>query len=515
MGEIVQLKKTRIPRARDAFYQAIPVNEIQGRYFHFGRNKIPIELLAEREREKADSLFEGLPDDRNFEIIHDPTYGVPGALAYRIWTGIEKMLSDFGSTFDGRLKLSTRQIAKIAGRSYSGQASKEISQAIKQLSRSEITYWYDHPELKNEDGTPEVHQETFSLIDKVSFVRDQRKSAPHYYIITVPEIILGFLFHDRYFFCMSWDRVKELPPQSQSVARILYRYMSYRYSKANSVNFLYTKDYATMCEQWLGGVKPLDTKSRLLQKHLAPRLDPIIATGLLSSYEAKRNKAKDGFNILFTPGEEFFADFASFYKKQLPLNFGSYKSERDPHLGHPETNLEDGAFALLAHFHEHWFGADAERDYLNAEIEFAQQILSQVTLSDAKVFVTWAITRAHETKFKMQTFNALKTYFSTWKSERKKEADRLHKMEAVRAKEMEALDERRYEDFVQARAQEIIDGLSQNDRDDLAKNARAQLQLQFPNEKKFLSGHLLSVERRLITDTHDIPTFDDWKALQA
>lgn len=150
-----------MPGARDAFFQAIPVNEIQGRNLHFGRNKLFSAELTKREREKADTLFEALPVDRDLEIIHDPTYGVPGALAYRMCIGIEKMLSDFGSEFDGRLKLSTRQIAKLAGRSYSGQESKEISQAIKQLARTEITYWYDHPELVNDDGSHEVHQVRF------------------------------------------------------------------------------------------------------------------------------------------------------------------------------------------------------------------------------------------------------------------------------------------------------------------------------------------------------------------
>jgi len=512
MGEIVQLKKTRMPRSRDAFYQAIPVNEIQGQFFYFGRNKLSDAELFAREKAKAQELYNGLPDDRNFEIIHNANHGMPGALAYRIWTGIEKFLSDAGSNFDGRLKLSTRQIAKMAGRSYSEQAAKEIVQAIKQLETSEITYWYEHPTQINEDGSPEIHQENFSLIDKVSIVRDGKRSAPHYYIITIPEIILGFLFHDRYFFCMSWDRVKTLSPQSQSVARILYRYMSYRYSKAKTTNFLYTKNYATMCREWFGDVKPYKKMSEITRTHLAPRFEPIIDAGLLESYTVTPNKAADGFNVNFIPGKEFFADFASFYKKQLPLDFGAFKSAHDPHLGSPNTNLEDGAFALLGHFHENWFGDKAQRDYLSKEIELAQTILKGSPLEDAQKFVDWAISKAKETNFKMQTFNALGQYHAQWKTERKREENRLEKMEINRARDEEKASEKLYEDFVQSEAQSIIDSMTDDDRTALRTDAEKQLQLQLPDTKKFLSGHVLSVERRIIVESHDLPNYDSWKA---
>lgn len=511
MGEVVALKRTRLPRSRDAFYQAIPVNEIQGRMFHFGRNKMEDADLAARERQKALEQIGCLPEDRSFQIIFDPNYGVPGPLAYRIWTGIEKTLSDAGSGYGGRLQLTARQIAKIARRSFSGQAAKEIGVALNQLKNARIHYWHADSTVMNKDGTPVIRQEEFSLIESMTNTRANHKTAPHFYIITVPEIILGFLFQDRYFFCMSWDRVKDLQPQSQSVARILYRYMSYRFSNAKTENFRYTKDYATMCNEWFGGLNPYTKKSEILRKHLDPRFKPIVGTDLLQSYDLKLNKNRTGYNVIFKPGKEFFTDYRAFYTKQLPLNFGDHITEQDPHLGSPETNQQDGAFALLGFFHDTWFKEEAERDYLDAEVNYAQAILDDYTLDQAKSFVTWGIEQAHKTRFDMRTFNALKQYRSSWQNKTSKDQKRNKIIVKEQESQANETAKREYESYCLKEVRKAIDGLNKQESDLLETQAMKDLTLQYPNKDNFESMHILAVKRRLMQERLILPDFENWK----
>ena len=513
MGEVVQLKRTKIPRSRDAFYQAIPVNEIQGRFFYFGRQKMSPEELFKREHEKADRVLTKAPTTTDYEILYDPRYGVPGPLAYRLWTGIEKLISDLGSDIPSYLGLSMRQLSGLAGRSVGGKTAKEIAVAIEQLKKTTIKYWYEDPEHTGDDGKPKIISKEFSLLKphETASVADSRDDAPHFYRLVVSDIVLGFLYHDRYFFCMSWDRVKELPPQSQSIARILYRYMSYRYSKAKTVNFVYTKDYATMCREWFGDLTPGKTISEIKRKHLAPRFDPIIETGLLASYTITHNKAKDGFNVSLTPGKDFFTDFSAFYNKQLPLDLGAYQRTKDSHLGQPHANIEDGSFALLHHFYNEWFGENTDHDFLNAEIEFARSLFQESQLDESKKFITWSIAKARETKFDMQTFNALKPYRAKWKKERSREEQRLEKMEAVRAKENEVRLKSTYESQYKSDMISAIDALSENERLELTEEARRQLSLEFPDTDKFMDAHVVSVERRIMSERLNFPDYDTWK----
>ena len=89
---------------------------------------------------------------------------------------------------------------------------------------------------------------------------------------------------------------------------------------------------------------------------------------------------------------------------------------------------------MVGYFHEQFFGKDAAKDYIDAEIEFAQSLLSKWALDDTKKFIDWAISQARATNFQMQTINAINQYQSTWEYARQREGDRLEKMEAIRSR---------------------------------------------------------------------------------
>ncbi len=512
MSNIIELKKTKLPKARDAFYQAIPVSEIQGQFFNFARNKKQSPAMEiDTERAKLKALYKNLPTERCFEILYNPVFAKPGPLAYRLWTGLEKLVSDMGSDFDGTVKLSMRQMATISRRSYSGKTAEELNDAIDQLENHKIHYWYPDTSMPNDDGSLGMKEAKFTFIEQVTRVREDRKSTPYYYVLKVPDIILGFIFHDRYFFCMSWDRIDALSPHAHSMARILYRYMSYRYSKEQSKNFVYKKDYATICKNWLGGLTPHSELNAVKRKHLAPRLDPIVASGLLASYEVAANANKTGFNVQFVPGEAFFQDFGSFYNKQLPLDFSSYSKEDNNSDSHPKS-IDDNSFELLAHFHNSWFGVErAHQDYVTAEIKLAQIIMSEeANLTDAKGFVNWAILKARETNFKMRTFAAIKQYRATWKDERRREQKRLENFAEETAHRAEQIRLQRYEIFVQNSYEECRSTLTSVELDIIASKAQTQLEMEFPETRKFFKPHRRGVENSFLKEYLELPDYETW-----
>ena len=112
----------------------------------------------------------------------------------------------------------------------------------------------------------------------------------------------------------------------------------------------------------------------------------------------------------------------------------------------------------------------------------------------------------------MQTFNALKTYLDRWNTEREREDKRLQRLALEQDKKDAETAVEQYEEFCIARVQAAIDAMAPEERSALTERATNQLVLDFPETKKFLSGHILSVERSLIKSSVDLPDFETWKS---
>ena len=512
LREMENHERNKLPTSRDAFYQAITLNEILGRYFSFSRAKISEQALLEQERRKRQIHNSMLPEDRQFEIFFDPSCGVPGPLAYRIWTGLEKIVSDYGYgyVFPKTLILSTRQLLQISDRSYSGAAAKEVALAISQLEKTSITYWSEDPTNLNSNGVAQIREESFSLIKPVSIVRERKKSSPHLFRISIHPNVWRFIDKDGNYFCMSWQRINDLLPPCQVVARYLFRYMSYRYSKSNTKKFHYLKDYSTMCCDWFGGLSPYSRQSEIVRKHLSPRLDPLVSKGILSGYNVCRNKGGTGFNICFHPGKQFFLDFDHFYRKRPELICDGNTDENQSNLS-PEVPDGD-VIILLQHFCTAWFGAKTEYEFLATEYNFAQALVSEFSIEECKRFVDWAIGQARNTGFDIQTINALKQYLRSWRTESEKRTARVTReadeLNARRDKEAEE----EYEKYCTLQAQRYIDSLEIGEREQLTEVAKEQLMIEYPEVRPLGKGLIRARERVIVRKLIELQPRQQWLA---
>lgn len=507
MSEVVRLKKTRLPTPSDAFYQAIPLSEIQGRYFTFARQRSSagVDGLSEVGRRARRRRRQIDPNGPPFEIVYHPEYGTPGPLAYRIWAGLEKIMSDAGTRFDGEFHLTIRQLAQIAGRSYNGGLVDEILEALDQLRYTNVHYWY----RATSSEKPEVADSVFSLLDGLSRVRENEDSAPYFVSLRVSEEVRSFIHHDRLYYCMSWSRLDALDPKCHSLARILYRYLSYRYSESKDSTFTYCKDYASMCTAWFGGITPLDKSSAARVKHLAPRLEPIIATGLLERYEIVANKRRTGFNVTFHPGPGFFKDFERFYQQKLPIVLADHQ----PML--PSAKGVDGdsdeTLVLLQHFSSAWFGMDVVQDFLDSDVRLGKQLLEEFGHEQSCAFIDWAIVEARKSDFRMRTFSALKSYRAAWKSESAARSVRAAKEAAIAAQSHDRGLQREYDKEQRQALRALRAELTDDERDALRQAALLEIQRTSPTDVRPLDVHIKTVENRLLSERESLAGFDAWK----
>jgi hypothetical protein len=125
--------------------------------------------------------------------------------------------------------------------------------------------------------------------------------------------------------------------------RVFFHFSNLMHEGKRHSALKFWKDYETLCQEWLGGLKTLKHKSQILRDQLGRHLDALVATGLIRRYAVEKNAASDGFNVAFWPGKGFFEDYQHYYhlKQQHPQHRLRAVAEFD----------EVRALELVAYFH--------------------------------------------------------------------------------------------------------------------------------------------------------------------
>src|SRR5262249_35903631 len=118
-----------------------------------------------------------------------------------------------------------------------------------------------------------------------------------------------------------------LSPIGIALFKRLFFHFSNLYSLKRRKDFTYTKNYASICTTWLGGLKVLRYPSKIVREQLGKHLEDLKQTTLISHYSLEKNSKGDGFNLVFTPGRGFFEDYDQFYLKHLEIDKDFLKDE--------------------------------------------------------------------------------------------------------------------------------------------------------------------------------------------
>jgi hypothetical protein len=114
---------------------------------------------------------------------------------------------------------------------------------------------------------------------------------------------------------LNYDRLRTL----DTIGMVFYKRLFFHFSNTYRVNttrstFKFEKDYADICCDWLGGLKPEKYKSRI-EKQLGKYLESVQETGLIKSFAIVARVDGKGFKLVFHPGEGFYQDYGEFYLK--------------------------------------------------------------------------------------------------------------------------------------------------------------------------------------------------------
>jgi len=236
-------------------------------------------------------------------ITIDPNYGQPSVLAYKVLQAILLKLTEEGiadwqdsrPVFGDRVSFSQRELSVLVGRSWSGRTSQQLFEAVMQLRTTQIfARLYDKA---SDDWTVA----NFQLLNSALFAgRD--KTLSQCAVRLAPEIIDSINRQHVAFFNL--QRLRALEP----IGLVLYKRVFYNLSVLNRPgqrrqDLKFTKDYAALCREWLGGLKVLRYRSDIVKDQLGRHLDQLEATGLIRRWAIAKNAGGDGFNVAFWPGQ--------------------------------------------------------------------------------------------------------------------------------------------------------------------------------------------------------------------
>jgi len=179
----------------------------------------------------------------------------------------------------------------------------------------------------------------------------------------------------------------------------------------NGSRLEFLKRYDDMCAEWLGGLKVLRYGSDI-ERQLGPHLDQLVQAGVLASFTLTKAKTatETGWVITFRPGKAFFDDYARFYRRRQSGRIESHIDTEQRDIGEP--------LKLAYLFTAKRTGQPvASIAYVNSkDVETAKEFLTQITFDEAPRFLDFALARAADTSFNVQTLAGLRQYLAPYKT---------------------------------------------------------------------------------------------------
>jgi hypothetical protein len=285
----------------------------------------------------------------------------------------------------------------------------------------------------------------------------------------------------------------------------LYFHFSNLYSKSHSKNIVFRKDYTEICRTWLGGLKVLRYRSKILQEQLGRHLEALKKTRLIKSYEIEKNASGDGFNIAFRPGPGFFEDYDRFYSRRMQPEL--------PFALITDENTIQKPQEIVLYFHQQLHGgadADVEFGFSEKETLFASSLLEKHSVEEAKAFIDYGLAEARKTKFDIRSIGGLKKYYAPYTKElREKAKAKVRDIEDQKIQENDR-HRRAYEAYRATEITLIRTTLPPHEIEHLENLVRGELEAKHPGSKIF-SGWVHQRADHMLAEKHGILSFEEWQ----
>jgi hypothetical protein len=367
-------------------------------------------------------------EKRPVVIIPNPRYGYPSILAFKVLQAIMRKLSSFSYPMPDTVSFSQRELARLAGRtSFGGWNQEQFYTAIRQLRATEAAYWY------YDKVTGQWSNRNIQILD--TDIWSGREHQITRCSVKLHHSIVESL-NNRHAMCLNYARMEDLSPIGVALFKRLFFHFSNLYSLKRSKKFSYTKNYAAVCTTWLGGLKILPYKSKILQEQLGKHLDALKQTRLIKDFAIEKNSKGDGFNLVFIPGEGFFEDYERFYLKHFEIDQEYHR--------HEERKKQELPQRLVEKFYQNLYhqGDLSGMVILDKEIEYAKSLLETYSPEEVSDLILYTIDAAARSKFIIRSFGSVKIYLNAWLGEKATRAkrDAVQQKKAAQAKEQKLRD---------------------------------------------------------------------------
>jgi len=438
-------------------------------------------------------------EKRPVVIVPNPRYGYPSILAYKVLQAIMRKLSWFSYPMSDTVYFSQRELARLVGRnSFGGANQQEFYNAIRQLRTTEAAYWFFNK------VTGEWTNRNIQILN-TDIWSGRENQITRCSVQLHPSIIESL--NNRHAMCLNYARMEKLSPVGTALFKRIFFHFSNLYSLKRTKIFTYTKSYESVCTTWLGGLKVLGYKSKILQEQLGKHLEAIKQTTLIKDFAIEKNTKGDGFNLMFSPGEGFFEDYDRYYLKHLEIDQEYHKAEGRKKQEQPQRLVEKFYQNL---YHQ---GDLSGMVILDKEIELAKTLLETYTTDEVSDLIRYTIDAAGRTKFVIRSFGSVKIYLNAWLDEKTTQAKRaaMEQKRAAQQREQRLRDQ--YDLWWRDEVARLRVAASPDEITTLVNEATAKLMEdhQNPIGFDFMVRRYTDV---LLANRYNVPDFEEWKAIK-
>jgi hypothetical protein len=429
-------------------------------------------------------------------IIPNPIFGYPSILAYKVLQAIMRKLSWFSYPLPDTIEFSQRELARLVGRkSFGGSDQQDFYNAIQQLRSTRVSYWHYNK------VTDEWSNRNIQILD-TDIWSGREHQITRCSVQLHPSIVESL--NNRHAMCLNYTRMEHLAPIGVALYKRLFFHFSNLYSLKRTKDFSYTKNYATICTTWLGGLKVLRYQSKIEHEQLGKHLKQIKDTTLLKDCTIEKNSKGDGFNLVFTPGEGFFEDYDRFYIKHFEIDQEYHRNE--------DRKKQELPLRLVEKFYQNLYhrGDLSGMVILDKEIEYAKTLLATYTPEEITDLILFTLDAANRTKFPIRSFGGVRVYLNAWldaKAARAKHAA-MEQKKAAQQREQRLRDQ--YEIWWRREVTKLRDTVSPEELAALEDAATAELMEEHQNPNGFPFLVRLRIDK-LLDERYHLQSFEDWK----
>jgi hypothetical protein len=437
--------------------------------------------------------------EKGITVRFDSEYAQPGPFAYKIALAVIRKQSSFGKPARNTISFSQRELIRMSGRkSWGGKDSEELALALKQIRYTHVLSYF-----KIDDKFVE---RDFSIFNEVLI---ERRSSPTDPIVACTIVIADPIIqslNDKHFTCLNHLLMQQLGTIGAAFYMRLLYHFSVQYDGHNLSRVVFKKQYADICNEWLGGLTALKHRSRII-KQVGGHLTQLVTFGFLKSFAVTPAESGEGFVISFRPGSKFVADYNTFYlrRTQPDVTF-EFNDER-----HAISEPHQVAYLFI----EKKTGRKGSSStYISSkDVETAREILAHLALKDVPAFLDFALIEAGKTQFDLKTLGGTKQYLNAYMKARDHHVAETRASKARKVEEETAGLELAYNEYRRTTAEFVFSTLSDHEQSEI----RALAQAKISSGKKgsdFMLGMFLRLETvRLVADRYpsQIASFEEWK----